>query len=273
MTPGRESVHANPLPREVAPGVFWLGECMEQPWRGTLLHGYNSVYLVRGSEHSMLIEAGHPQDLPIIERQLARLLAAGGPPLRYLFATHQETPHSSGIARFLRSYPEVEVCGDVRDYHLVFPDCVDQLRPMAVGESIDLGDREVVIVEAVIRDLISTQWALDRGGGVLFPGDGFAYSHYHQAGMCGMLAEEAGELALAEMTGLFADLALYWTRFTDMRPYAERLQAKLAEWEVQFIAPTHGLPISDLPRTVPAVLEGLIGPIDFAPAGDDEPSD
>jgi flavorubredoxin len=258
MSPGRESVHRNPLPREIAPGVFWMGECMEQPWRGTVLHGYNSVYLVRGEEHSMLVEAGHPQDLPTIERQLAGLLAAGGPPLRYLFATHQETPHSSGIARFLRTYPELEVCGDVRDYHLIFPDCVERLRPLAVGEAIDLGGRRVVIVEAVIRDLISTQWALDPAHGVLFPGDGFAYSHYHEAGMCGKLAEEAGELELAEMTGLFADLALYWTRFTDMRPYVERLEARLREWGVRTIAPTHGLPISDPGRTVPAIMEGLL---------------
>ena len=39
---------ANPLPRELAPGVFWLGQCMEQPWQGETLHNYNSVYLVRG---------------------------------------------------------------------------------------------------------------------------------------------------------------------------------------------------------------------------------
>jgi flavorubredoxin len=258
MTPGRESIHRNPLPRELAPGVFWLGECMEQPWRGSILHGYNSVYLIRGERHSMLIEAGHPQDLPTIEAQLEGLLAAGGPPLRYLFSTHQETPHSSGIARVLRRHPEVEVCGDVRDYHLFFPDCVDRLRPMGVGDSLDLGGREVVIVEAVVRDLVSTLWALDGGQRVLFPGDGFAYSHYHEAGMCGKLAEEAGDLELAEMTSLFADLALYWTRFTDMRPYVEELQAKLEQWEVELIAPTHGLPIGDLRDTVPAVLDGLL---------------
>jgi flavorubredoxin len=258
MSPGRESVHFNPLPRELVPGVFWLGECMEQPWRGTLLHGYNSVYLVRGERHSLLVEAGHPQDLPRIEAQLEGLLAAAGPPLRYLFSTHQETPHSSGIARILRRHPEVEVCGDVRDHHLFFPDFADRLRPLRVGDSLDLGGREVVIVEAVIRDLVSTQWAFDSGARVLFPGDGFAYSHYHEAGMCGCLAEEAEDLELAEMTGLFADLALYWTRFTDMRPYVERLQRTLAEWEVELIAPTHGLPIADLARTVPAVLEGLL---------------
>jgi hypothetical protein len=60
------------------------------------------------------------------------------------------------------------------------------------------------------------------------------------------------------MTGLFADLALYWTRFTDMTPYIERLNALLTELRVARIAPTHGLPILEPEATVPAVLDGLI---------------
>ncbi|MEN3280642.1 MAG: hypothetical protein V7607_1782 [Solirubrobacteraceae bacterium] len=248
---------ANPLPRELVSGIFWLGQCMEQVWQGSILHNYNSVYLVCGEDSSLLVEAGHPQDLPVIEAQLERALGSGGPQLRYVFCTHQETPHSSGIARILRRHPEVQVCGDVRDYHLFFPGCDDRLRPMAPGESIDLGGTEFVIVEAVIRDLLSTQWGFDTRRRVLFPGDGFAYSHYHHAGMCGSTAEEAPELALEDMTGLFAELALYWTRFTDMEPYVAGLDALLEQLDPALIAPTHGLPIADRRQTVAAVLDGL----------------
>jgi hypothetical protein len=60
------------------------------------------------------------------------------------------------------------------------------------------------------------------------------------------------------MTGLFADLALYWTRFTDMRPYTERLAEMIDRRGVELIAPTHGLPISDPSLTVPTVLDGLL---------------
>ncbi len=189
---------SNTLPRELAPGIFWLGQCMEQVWQGAILHNYNSVYLVCGEESSLLVEAGHPQDLPALEAQLESLLARGVAPLTSL-----------------------------------------------------------VIVDAVIRDLPSTQWGFDSRRRVLFPGDGFAYSHYHQAGMCGSTAEEAPELALEDMTGLFAELALYWTRFTDMEPYIARLEALLARLDVALIAPTHGLPITDRRRTVAAVFEGL----------------
>ena len=63
--------------------------------------------------------------------------------------------------------------------------------------------------------------------------------------------------ALADMTGLFAELALYWTRFSDMEPYIDRLTALLRDLDVDLIAPTHGLPISDVAVTAPRVLDGL----------------
>ena len=94
----------NPLPREVAPGIFWLGECLEQRQQGKIYHGCNACFLIVGDTASMLVETGHPKDFPIIEGQLNKLLA-GRPPLKYLFVTHQETPHCGGLGRVLSRYP------------------------------------------------------------------------------------------------------------------------------------------------------------------------
>tara|TARA_Y100000814_G_C12227133_1_gene366983 strand:- start:32 stop:301 length:270 start_codon:yes stop_codon:yes gene_type:complete len=83
------------LPREIAPGVFWLGDCLEQPFRGKIYHSYNAAYLIVGSEASLLVETGHPKDFPLIEKQMSDVLSnSNAPPLKYLFITHQETPHS-----------------------------------------------------------------------------------------------------------------------------------------------------------------------------------
>ena len=40
------------LPRELAPGVFWLGDCLEQPFKGKIYHAYNAAFLVIGSKSS-----------------------------------------------------------------------------------------------------------------------------------------------------------------------------------------------------------------------------
>lgn len=258
MTTATEPSPVRPLPRELADGVFWIGECIQIPHEGGMLHGYHSSYLVTGSECSLLVEGGHPKDVPVLEGQLAGLLESGAPPLRYVFTTHSETPHSGGMGRLLDSYPEAVACGDMSDLHLAFPQYVDRLVQLDPGDSLDLGGVSFEVVPAVLRDYPYSRWGFDSARRVLFSGDGFAYSHYHQAGMCGRVAEEVPELEIPQMTKLFAELALYWTRFTELEPYIERLdQLLFEELEVSLVAPTHGLPITDPAATMPAVREGL----------------
>ena len=245
-------------PREIAPGVFWLTDCLKYRYGDTYLHAYNAAYLVTGADRSALIEGGHPVDLPVLERQLEELFAAGASPLEYVFATHTETAHSTGIGRVLQHYPAAVVVGDVSDLHLVFPECADRLRPLVPGQRIDLGGTELLAVDAVFRDMHTTRWAFDTSRKVLFTSDGMAHTHYHLAGHCGSFAEEAPDLALPDMTALFAEYAFAWTRFSDVEPYIARMDELIfRELGATMIAPTHGLVISDPAATLPRVYEGL----------------
>jgi flavorubredoxin len=249
-----------PLPRELVPGIFWIGSCLPQPTAERLLHTYNSCYLVAGARESLLVETGCAQALPETVSQLEEILSRDVPPLRWILCTHQETPHSAGLGWLFERYPDVRLAGEVRDYHLYFPDLVERFVPLPIGAEVDLGGTAVRIYASVIRDLPSTVWAFDTSRRVLFPGDGFAYAHHHDRGHCGCTAEEAPELPIPEMTSLFADAALYWTRFTDMRRYVERLDEFLDRdlGGVRLVAPTHGLPITDLGATMPEVRAGLL---------------
>ena len=128
---------------------------------------------------------------------------------------------------------------------------------MKEGDEIDLGGRSLMAVEPVIRDLRTTWWGFDTKERVLFPGDGFAYSHYHEDGHCGLVAEEAVSLDLPDVSSTFADLALFWTKFADMNVYCDRLDHLIERLDVKVVAPTHGLPITDVKNTVPKVQQGL----------------
>ena len=244
-------------PRELAPGVHWLGDCLAQHANGKVYHTYNAAYLVIGAEASMLVETGHPKDYSILAAQLHTLLQ-GQPPLRHLFVTHQETPHSGGLGRILEDYDDVTLCGDMSDYHLAFPQFAQRMKPMAAGDCIDLGGRSFRVVEPVIRDLRTTWWGFDEQERVLFPGDGFAYSHYHEDGHCGLFAEEAISLNIPEVSAVFADRALFWTKFTDMEHYADRLEHLVENLDARVIAPAHGLPIVDPKTTFPKIKAGLL---------------
>ena len=37
------------LPRELVPGLFWLGDCLEQKTAGKIYHTYNAAYLLVGT--------------------------------------------------------------------------------------------------------------------------------------------------------------------------------------------------------------------------------
>ena len=146
----------------------------------------------------------------------------------------------------LSRFPDAILCGDVSDYHLAFPQYEHRMRMMKEGDEIDLGGRGFRAVEPVVRDMRTTWWGFETRERVLFPGDGFAYSHYHEDGHCGLVAEEAASLDLQDTTAVFADLALWWTKWADMRNYCARLDLLMETLDVKTVCPTHGLVITDV---------------------------
>lgn len=253
------SIKARPMPREIAPGVWWLGDCLEQHFKGKIYHGYNAAFMVVGSNASILIDTGHPKDFPVIESHMRTILGRNpASPLTHLFLTHQETPHCGGLGRVLAYHPGLTVCGDMSDYHMAFPQYASCMVSMKEGDEIDLGDRKFILAEPVIRDLRTSYWGFDSKTRCLFPGDGFAYSHYHWDGHCGMIAEEALSLDLPDVCAVFQERALFWTTFVDMDRYVERLEWLMNKLDVQLVAPSHGLPVTNLAATYPKIRKGLL---------------
>lgn len=249
---GSEAAH--PLPRELVPGVFWFGRCLVV---NDASHVYHSSYLVVGTEHSAFIETGSTWDVDTILAQFSTV-ADSVPLPRYVFPTHSEMAHAGGVGALLERYPEATAHGDVSDLHLVFPEFEDRMHYANPGDRFDLGDTEIVVVESVFRDLVTSRWYFDTRRRILFTGDGFAYSHHHDAGACGRCAEEAPALDIGLGMARFAQAAFHWTRFVDIEPYVQRLgQLVFEELDAQLIAPTHGVPILNPRATMPAVEAGF----------------
>ena len=247
------------LPRELAPGVVWLGECIVYSKGSSALHSCSASYLVSGDEASLLVDTGFPGHFEILARQLDEVLAGGAAPLRYLFCTHWEPPHVCGAGLLFERYPELISCGDPTDLDLMFPQIsAEQQIDLPVGGRLDLGGREFVVLQGAFVDGSSTLWGYDTGTKTLFSADGLSYGHYHEVGQCSQTAEEAGPtLDIPGMTAMFSDAAFYWTRFTDVEPYVAGLEALIEDLDVQLICPAHGLPVTDLPASMPLVYEGM----------------
>jgi flavorubredoxin len=248
----------NPLPIELAPGVFWLGECVEVPYKGRLLHVGNSVFLVAGERSCALVEAANTFHVAVVTGQIVALLKERRlPAITHVFVTHSEVPHAGGVGHLLTRFATAGVWGDVSDLHLIFPQFADRFHQADPGETFDLGGTEVMVVEAVIRDMPYTRWFFDLRSATLFAGDGFAFSHNHDARHCGHYAEDIPDLDIPAMMQFFAVSAFNYVEYIDIEPYLRRLNHLLFdELRVTVIAPTHGLPMRDPRGTMPGVCEG-----------------
>ncbi|MGE2716803.1 MBL fold metallo-hydrolase [Mycolicibacterium litorale] len=247
------------LPREIAPGVHWLGDCMLWPGKDKLEHSYTAIFLVSGDDASLLVDTGHPKDWEVEKKQLDELLIGKGlAPLKYVFPTHPEVTHGGNLGRLLERYPDAMAIGDMRDQHLIFPQHEDRFIRKKAGESVDLGNREFVFVEAVFRDLLNTLWGYDRQEQVLFSSDGMGFGHYHGEEHCGKFAEEIPDLPIAELTGIFVEYALYWSRLKSVEPKIARLNQMLdVEYPTKLVCGAHGSSISDPEITLPKVKDGM----------------
>lgn len=253
------------LPRVVAEGVTWIGACLPFEVDGLLIHGHNSTFLVSGTESSLLVDTGAPSSWWAIEEVLDDVL--NGQQLTYLFATHPELPHTGNMPRLVEKYPQLSVIGDVRDYHLFYPEVVPNLRATEPGDRVDLGGGvEFVVVEAMIRDLPNTQWGYVPSARTLFTADGFCYMHRpelddedpaHLPGECGLTTGELRQPIAVENAAFFTGSALYFSRFVDDADERYAVVADLAaELGAETICPTHGNVITDLAEVLPIVRAG-----------------
>jgi flavorubredoxin len=254
------------LPREIAPSIFWLGGCLELKARGEHVHLFNSAFLLRDVERALLLDTGHVNHWSTIERQVRELL--GDRPLDYVLPTHPEIAHSGSIPHLLGLYPHLTIAGAVRDYRWYYPQHAGSLLELAPGGSLDLGDLELRVLPAPLKDMPASVWGYETTRKVLFVGDAFAYVHprpelahvdepVHRVGECGLLDSELpGPITTADAE-LTTRSALTWSRWADASPFFDALDRLLADNPTDLIAPAHGSVITKIDAVLAVMRESF----------------
>lgn len=256
---------ADEFPREIAPGIFWIGACLPFFLKDRTIHGHNSTYIITGTDASLMVDTGNPNSWNSISEKLDGIL--GDQPLTYVLPTHPELPHTGNLPRLVEKYPNIKVIGDIHDYHLFYPQIVSNLVEAAPGHKIDLGGGQVIEnIDAVIRDLPNTQWAFAHKGKVLFTADGFCYMHrpelddedpLHLPGECALTTDELAQPIAVENAAFFTGSALYWARFVnDADAVYDRVLELVDRLDVKIIGPTHGNVITNVPDVTPIIRAG-----------------
>lgn len=243
------------LPREFAPQTFWLSGCSRQPVGEEILHSHSSFYMVCGSSKTAIIDTGSSRDWVDIQRQLREAL--NGRTLDYIIPSHPEMPHMGNLEPLLELFPKAKVLGDIRNYHLYFPDMDDRFEMRHPGDILDLGNRKIEFIEAIIHDLPNSLWVYDHKEQVLFSCDAYCYTHEHEPGQCAMLAEELPDEPTVADTSFVTSRALAWTQVVDSEPFCKALDELLEARPIKFIAPTHGGVITDVRRMTTLFQEGM----------------
>jgi hypothetical protein len=259
-------------PREIAPGIWWLGGCnATDAFGGGLVHVHASPYLIVGESATLLVDAGLPAHWGQLSNRVQEVL--GDRPLDWCVPTHYEVAHAGNLRRLLDRYPDLKAAGDIRDYHLMFPSLIHRFIPMKPGAELDLGGGyRFVFLPAAIKDLPSTMWGYESSQRVLFPADAFSFAHhpplaagdegedesvtaYHFPGECAMLSSELEIAPSVDQAAFLTKSALYWTQYTPIEPFFVEVFKLLERYPARILAPTHGNVIDHLPGILPTILE------------------
>ena len=233
-----------------------------------VIHVHTAAFLIVGAEGSLLFDTSYPRDWPALSGQIDGIL--GDRPLDWVVPGHPEAAHGGNIGRLLEKYPDALLGGDVRDYHLYFPEVVGRRVAHEPGTELDLGGGvRVSILPAPIKDLRQTVWAYEHSQQVLFTADAFTFTHHaplesdeiedadamHLPGECALMTSELGEFPTTEQGVIPTRAALFWTRYVPFEPFLKEVRELLRTYPTRMIAPSHGNVIDRVDEIMPIVVE------------------
>jgi len=195
---------------------------------------YNS-YLIKGSEKTALLDTVDPTKTDVLLDNLAEL---GIDRIDYVIAHHAEQDHSGSLPDVLLLYPDAKVVANPKCKAMLMDLLpIDDERFLTVedGQTLSLGDKTLRFIYIPWVHWPETMATYLREDRILFPCDFFGA---HLAG---------SSLFADDKTLVYESAKRYYAEI--MMPFRRQVNAniaKLADLEIDIIAPSHG-PIHNQP--------------------------
>ncbi|PXV67259.1 Flavorubredoxin [Halanaerobium congolense] len=198
---------------------------------------YNS-YFIQGQEKNAIIDTVEPD---FDQEFLDNLEQAGVEKVDYIISNHAEQDHSGTIPVLLEKYPEAEVLCSAKAKSMLL-DLLelkeDQIRVVEDGETLDLGGKTLEFIDTPWVHWPETMSTYLQEENILFPCDFFG-SHL-----------ATSDLYVEDEAEVFKAAKRYYAEI--MMPFRKIIKknlAKLEDYEIDMIAPSHG-PIYDNPEMI-----------------------
>jgi len=213
--------------------VTWISHCYEVDGR----HLHIAAYLVTGDDGAILIDSGSHHHRTTIREGVEQ--TRGDHPLDALIISHANLPHSSNISVFQEDWPDLEIVGANAAPEIV------GLPPetrVEIGTADTVAGRTFTFLEPPLSDLVFTTWPYDHETGVLFTADGFG--NFHRPGDCDVVLDgsHSSMPTYEEIRDYHAD-TFRWLEYTAPKKLLDELRWIFEEYDVSYVAPTHGHPI------------------------------
>ncbi len=147
-------------------------DLFESLWDLPLGVSYNS-YIVKGSEASAIIDASDSGHAPEYLRHIEDTLDGRNPD--YLVINHIEPDHSGVLPMLLDRYPDLQIVGNAKTVDMLkgFYGVESNIKVMAEGETLSLGDRTLQFIMTPMVHWPETMFTYLQEEGILFTGDAF----------------------------------------------------------------------------------------------------
>ncbi|MFN2341580.1 MAG: FprA family A-type flavoprotein [Halanaerobium sp.] len=198
---------------------------------------YNS-YFVKGEEKNAIIDTVEPD---FAQDFLDNLDDLGVEKIDYIISNHAEQDHSGSIPYLLDKFPEAEVLSSKKAKPMLLDLLeleADQIRVVEDGETVDLGGRTLEFVDTPWVHWPETMSTYLREENILFPCDFFG-SHLATSDL---FVEDEHEVYMAAKR-YYAEIMM------PFRMIIKKNLAKLEDYEIEMIAPSHG-PVYDNPEMI-----------------------
>jgi flavorubredoxin len=240
--------------RTIIPGVDWAGvEDYDRRLFDAVIplpeHTSYNVYLIRGSEKTVLIDAVEPYLTDVLMSRLE-----GVEKVDYILSLHVEQDHSGGLPAVIAKYPKAQLMASPKGKeflttHLHIP--ADTIQAVADGETLSLGDKTLKFIHIPWVHWPDTLAVYLQEDKLLFTTDFFG-SHLASPDL---FASINPERTYAAAKRYYAEIMM------PFRAMAQKNLEKLEGLGAIMIAPSHG-PIYDKPEFIlDAYRDWVSGPL------------
>ncbi len=198
---------------------------------------YNS-YFIKGETKNAIIDTVEPD---FAEDFLDNLDDLGVEKIDYIISNHAEQDHSGSIPHLLEEFPEAEVLSSKKAKPMLLDLLeleADKIRVVEEGDTVDLGGRTLEFIDTPWVHWPETMSTYLQEENILFPCDFFG-SHLATSDL---FVEDHNEVYKAAKR-YYAEIMM------PFRMIIKKNLAKLEEYEIDMIAPSHG-PIYDNPEMI-----------------------